>query len=88
LDLPNENNSLLKWAVSSFKCAWCYKKDCTQDLTELNNYLQHILKPTIKLNKKAIVKTMAFYLYYDLKTSTIFSMTLLDKFLCTFLYIL
>jgi len=21
LDLPNENNSLLKWAVSSFKCA-------------------------------------------------------------------
>ena len=21
LDLPNENNSLLKWAISSFKCA-------------------------------------------------------------------
>ena len=22
LDLPNENNSLLRWAVTSFKCAW------------------------------------------------------------------
>ena len=31
-------------------------KQFKKDLTELNNYLQHILKPTIKLNKKAIVK--------------------------------